>query len=162
MRIKKVTSLFLFALVFGVSSFGQELRFFRVAGPVTSVITRFTDDGLIVWTNAPTNTTFTIQTFSPPLLATNWVDYLQIASPNNFNTNRLVDYKPPSDMVFIPPGSFTMGNSFPGDAVETIELPTHTVNVSAFYMDKCEVTKAKWDNVYQWAITHGYSFNLAL
>ena len=34
----------------------------------------------------------------------------------------------------------------------------HTVYLSAFYMDRKEVTKALWDEVYSWAITHGYSF----
>lgn len=62
----------------------------------------------------------------------------------------------PSGMVLIPAGSFTMGDTF-GEG-ESYELPLHSVYVSAFYMDKYEVTKALWDEVYQWAITHGYSF----
>jgi sulfatase modifying factor 1 len=37
----------------------------------------------------------------------------------------------------------------------------HTVYVSAFYMDRFEVTKALWDDVSQWAISHGYSFDNA-
>jgi len=39
------------------------------------------------------------------------------------------------------------------------ERPVHTVSVSAFYMDRTEVTKALWDEVYQWAIANGYSFD---
>jgi formylglycine-generating enzyme required for sulfatase activity len=35
------------------------------------------------------------------------------------------------------------------------------VNVSAFYMDKYEVTKQLWDTVYQWGTNHGYSFDHA-
>ena len=31
----------------------------------------------------------------------------------------------------------------------------------AFYMDKYEVTKALWDDVYNWATNHGYSFDNA-
>ena len=59
-------------------------------------------------------------------------------------------------MAFIPAGSFTMGSDeYPGYG----EQPTHTVYVSAFYMDKYDVTKALWDDVYNWAITHGYSFD---
>ena len=30
--------------------------------------------------------------------------------------------------------------------------------ISAFYMDKYEVTKAKWDDVYTWATSKGYAF----
>ncbi len=32
-------------------------------------------------------------------------------------------------------------------------------NESAFYMDKVEVTKALWDEVYTWATTNGYAFD---
>jgi formylglycine-generating enzyme required for sulfatase activity len=61
----------------------------------------------------------------------------------------------PSGMALIPAGSFTMGDNLDGDSYA---LPLHTVYVSAFYMDKYDVTKALWDDVYNWAITHGYSF----
>ena len=56
-------------------------------------------------------------------------------------------------MALIPAGSFTMGDTLDGtgDAV--------TVTVSAFYMDTNVVSKAQWDDVYNWAITHGYTFN---
>lgn len=62
----------------------------------------------------------------------------------------------PPDMAFIPSGTFTMG-----DNVDRYQLPVHDVYVSAFYMDKCEVTKQRWDEVYSWAVAHGYSFDRA-
>ena len=65
-----------------------------------------------------------------------------------------------TNMAFIPAGPFVMGdtlNDYPGGG----EQPVHTVQVSAFCMDKHEVTKALWDEVYSWAITHGYSFDYA-
>lgn len=62
----------------------------------------------------------------------------------------------PKDMVLIPAGSFQMGDTF-GEG-HTRELPVHKVSVSAFYMDKYEVTKALWDEVYMWAVSHGYDF----
>jgi formylglycine-generating enzyme required for sulfatase activity len=62
---------------------------------------------------------------------------------------------PPSGMALIPAGNFTMGDSLDG---ESSALPLHTVYVSAFYMDRTEVTKVLWDKVYNYAITHGYSF----
>jgi formylglycine-generating enzyme required for sulfatase activity len=64
-------------------------------------------------------------------------------------------------MVLIPAGSFSMGNCMDPSEGRSNELPLHTVHVSAFYMDKYEVTKAQWDGVYQWAVTHGYSFDNA-
>jgi formylglycine-generating enzyme required for sulfatase activity len=67
-----------------------------------------------------------------------------------------------SGMALIPAGSFTMGDSLDGD---TWALPLHTVYISAFYMDKYDVTKALWDSVYQWAtnrpVAVRYSFDYA-
>ena len=59
----------------------------------------------------------------------------------------------PPGMALIPAGSFTMGNCMDPDEGYSDELPLHTVNVSAFYMDKNPVTKGLWDTVYQWATT---------
>ena len=66
----------------------------------------------------------------------------------------------PAGMVLIPDGSFTMGNTFAGEG-EGDELPLHTVQVSAFYLDQHEVTKVLWDDVFQWATNNGYSFEFA-
>ena len=63
----------------------------------------------------------------------------------------------PLGMALIPAGPFQMGDSLDGDA----NAPVHTVNVSGFYMDKNLVTKALWDEVYQWAVGQGYSFDNA-
>jgi formylglycine-generating enzyme required for sulfatase activity len=64
---------------------------------------------------------------------------------------------PPSGMVLIPAGSFTMGdvadNNEDGDAAPTVTY------VSAFYMDQYDVTYALWQTVYNWATNHGYSFD---
>ena len=38
------------------------------------------------------------------------------------------------------------------------ELPVHTVTVSAFYLDKYEVSKALWDDVKAYADDYGYTF----
>ena len=66
---------------------------------------------------------------------------------------------PPSGMVLVPAGTFQMGDALGGGNPD--EVPVHSVYVSAFYMDKYEVTKAKWDEVCAWAIANGYSFNNA-
>ena len=71
-----------------------------------------------------------------------------------FGTNSPV----PSGMALIPAGSFTMGNCMDPGEGDSDELPLRTVYVSAFYIDKCEVTKSLWDGVYNWAANHGYSF----
>lgn len=61
----------------------------------------------------------------------------------------------PSGMALIPAGSFTMGDSFTEGS--TSERPTHSVTVSAFFMDRYEVTKAKWDEVRDWGLNNGYT-----
>jgi formylglycine-generating enzyme required for sulfatase activity len=62
-------------------------------------------------------------------------------------------------MVLVPAGSFTMGDANDGNA--SYDAPTHTVNVSAFYMDTNLVSYTFWQQVYQWAETNGYSFDNA-
>ncbi len=62
----------------------------------------------------------------------------------------------PAEMVLIPAGSFQMGD--PIDGISDA-MPVHTVTLSAFSLDKYEVTKALWDGVYTWATVHGYSFD---
>ena len=69
----------------------------------------------------------------------------------------------PAGMALIPAGPLVMGDSFPADwppdSGSNPSLPLHTNQISAFYMDRTEVTKALWDEVRLWAITHGYSFD---
>jgi hypothetical protein len=64
-----------------------------------------------------------------------------------------------NNMALIPAGPFTMGDSF--NDGNSSELPLHKIYVSAFYRDRCFVTKAFWDSVYLWATNHGYSFDNA-
>ena len=64
-----------------------------------------------------------------------------------------------TNMVLVPAGSFAMGDGLSDSDDSWGERPVHTVNVSAFYMDRYEVTKALWDEVYTWAVAHGYSFD---
>jgi len=64
-------------------------------------------------------------------------------------------------MVLIPAGSFTMGNCMDPGEGDSDELPLHTVYVSAFYMDRYEVTKALWDEVKAWNGGNGYVYENA-
>ena len=60
----------------------------------------------------------------------------------------------PDNMVWIPSGEFVMGNPF-----NTFYPITHPTSVSEFYVDKYEVTKELWNQIYGWAIDHGYGFD---
>ena len=57
-------------------------------------------------------------------------------------------------MVLVRAGAFKMGDMF--NEGGSNERPVRTVIVSAFYMDRFEVTKALWDEVATWASSHGY------
>src|ERR1035438_7716704 len=59
---------------------------------------------------------------------------------------------PPSGMVLIPAGSFTMGNSI-GDSDILNANPTN-ITVSAFYMDTNLVSYSQWQTVYAYAMNH--------
>jgi len=63
----------------------------------------------------------------------------------------------PGGMALIPAGSFQMGNSTNAAEGWTDELPVHTVYVSAFYMDRYEVTKELWDDVRAWGLSNEYT-----
>ncbi len=63
----------------------------------------------------------------------------------------------PSGMVYIPAGSFSMGDSF--NEGRSNERPVHSVYVTGFYMDRYEVTKALWDEVANWGASHGYDIS---
>jgi formylglycine-generating enzyme required for sulfatase activity len=159
MKTKPCFLLIVLALIAGVhQSAAQGARFFRIAGPTATTITTFRADGTLVWSNALAGTNYTIQTVTSLPGGSNWVDYVQLPVTNSVNTNRLIDFNPPAGMALIPAGSFTMGDKLDGNSYA---LPLHTVYVSAFYMDKYDVTYSLWQQVYSWAITHGYNFDNA-
>jgi formylglycine-generating enzyme required for sulfatase activity len=62
----------------------------------------------------------------------------------------------PEGMALIPAGYFAMGDSLDGNN----DAPIHAVYVSAFFMDRYEVTKAKWNEVAAWAATNGYDIDV--
>jgi formylglycine-generating enzyme required for sulfatase activity len=79
------------------------------------------------------------------------------APPAPVRYYRVLSVPAPSGMALIPAGSFIMGDTF-GEG-GTNELPVHPVSVSGFYMDTNLVTYALWQQVYQWATNHSYSFD---
>jgi formylglycine-generating enzyme required for sulfatase activity len=155
MKVPKLVPLLAIALA--VSAQAQEACFFRIVGPVGTTISALSSDGWVTWTNAAINATFTVQTAPSLADLSNWVDYVQVPVTNSATTVRLYDPNPPSGMALIPAGSFTMGDTF--NEGQSSELPLHTVYVSAFYMDKYDVTLTLWQQVYNWATNHGYSFD---
>jgi sulfatase modifying factor 1 len=132
----------------------QETQFFRIAGPAATAITAIRADGTLVWNNSLAGTNYTVQMATSLGGGTNWVDYVQLPVTDAVNVNRIIDPNPPAGMRLIPAGLFQMGDNLD----EETDAPVHPVYVSAFYMDKYDVTYALWQQVYNWAIAHGYIF----
>jgi len=61
---------------------------------------------------------------------------------------------PSAAMALVRGGAFQMGDAF--NEGNSDERPVRTVIVSAFYIDRFEVTKGLWDEVATWAQAHGY------
>lgn len=74
-----------------------------------------------------------------------------VDTPQFFRIVRITN-PPPAGMVWIDGGEFAQGEA-------GLVMPVHTNVVSGFWMDATEVTKALWDEVYNWAITNGFEFD---
>lgn len=69
------------------------------------------------------------------------------------STQAMVKVAPP-EMVLIPAGEFTMGDSFIAEG-DTDERPLHSVRVNAFFMDQHEVTNQEYAAALNWALAQG-------
>lgn len=78
-------------------------------------------------------------------------------TPRRFYRFALDTITPLGTMVFIPGGTFQMGNalSASGDGYSN-ELPVHSVYISGFYLQNTKVTKAQWAAVLAWGSKNGY------
>jgi formylglycine-generating enzyme required for sulfatase activity len=76
---------------------------------------------------------------------------------------RVVATIPPPGMVFIPSGTFSMGqatNVFPDDEIDVDALPLHVVQLDGYFISKHEVTRDLWNSIFGPAVTgYGYSFS---
>ena len=61
-------------------------------------------------------------------------------------------------LKLIPAGSFTMGDVADHNNGALADAAPVTVSVSDFYMDQTDIPYAFWQQVYDWAIAHGYDF----
>ncbi len=64
---------------------------------------------------------------------------------------------PPEGMVLVPAGAFEMGSRRDGPPNAH---PARCVHVDAFFMDRCEVSKERWQSVQKWSAGNGYSIRV--
>ncbi len=146
--------------VFISSAAAEEAVFFRIAAPVPVDITEVTADGWITWSNPAATATFTIQTATSPSKEAHWRDWAQVPMSGTGTTHRTFDPSPPDGLVWIPAGSFAMGDMVGsvagGDQTDPYdETPVHSVYVSGFYMQASGVTNDQMAAVLQWAYDEG-------
>jgi formylglycine-generating enzyme required for sulfatase activity len=89
-----------------------------------------------------------------------WVDTSgPVAGRRFYRAMTVVTNQPLTNMVLIPAGTFTMGNSMNSEEGSSGELPLHTVYVSAFLMDQYLVTLDLWFSVQEWSVDNGYDYH---
>ncbi len=135
------------------------------------VITSFSGNGVLVCSNLAPGSVATVEWASSVTgpWTNNWAGLEAVTVDSNgliqvsvpmFYRVRGIPAAPPG-MVLIPAGSFTMGNCMDPGEGSSYELPLHEVYVSAFYMDRYEVSKALWDEVKGWNGGNGYVYQNA-
>ena len=134
------------------------------------VITSFSQNGLLVCSNLLPGSVASVQwasSLSGPW-QTNWAGLeamtvasnglIQVSVPMFYCVLRVAqgtNSAPPPNMVLIPAGSFTMGDTLDGESDAT----PISVTVSVFYMDINLVSYSQWQSVYNWATNYGYGFD---
>ena len=108
LRILFLTGTILSAL-HAINLQAQDGRFFRIVAPVPTTITEVTPEGMVTWTNTPTNATFTVQTTTALPDETNWVDWVQVPVSDAMTVHRVFDPNPPPGMALHPRGEFPDG-----------------------------------------------------
>jgi formylglycine-generating enzyme required for sulfatase activity len=138
----------------------KESFFFKISSHVHSTFTVVDPDGTLHWTMQAPGYMCNVQRATTLAGSSNWVDFAQHKALDAYEHLRVFDPATPAGMAYIPAGYFQMGDSFGGEGDYYAELPVHTVYTSALYMDKTEVTWAKWREVYDWSTNrHGYAFD---
>lgn len=141
-----------------VAGAGVTPRFFKLAYTSELAITSFSDDGrMTVSGMAGADAGLATWLTASDLSADSWMTWVDMPMTAAVQSVRIANLKPPTGMALVPDGSFIMGDPF--SESDLAERPLHRVYVSAFFMDRFEVTKALWDDVYQWALANGYQFD---
>ncbi|HDL77141.1 MAG TPA: formylglycine-generating enzyme family protein, partial [Lentisphaerae bacterium] len=160
--------------VFTVAAFGA----FSSLSAQEIVITGIDYPGRIAWTNLPdTNALYRVEWASslqgPWRFTFDGLGGAEFRNLPGWTNSRfeaevpmayrvtMITSTPPVGMVYIPGGTFAMGNHYPSEGF-SYEVPVHTVTVSSFWMSRTEVTRAEWDRVLDWALnksTNLYQFS---
>lgn len=128
----------------------EEGAFYRVAASSNQSVLSFSADGTLSWNGLLGG--FSVEK-STDLSEGIWAPWARGTSVVAAASLKVHDFTTPPGKVFIPAGYFMMGDAL--NDTQTIALPVHPVFVSAFYIDKFEVTYEQMRQVLQWAYDAG-------
>jgi formylglycine-generating enzyme required for sulfatase activity len=148
-KIALFTGLTVFA-PFAVNSAGEEL-FFRAACDSPSIISDFSDEGVLQWSNVVDTGQFLIERSEVDTTFT-WTPYMRGVITNHVTSSKVHEFSPPERMQFIPGGTFTMGDAVGDHSAST---PLHTVFLDPFFMGENKITNQEMKEVLQWAYDQG-------
>jgi formylglycine-generating enzyme required for sulfatase activity len=139
----------------------QTIKLVQGGGGLVPLLSIQSDAGVsnsLQWSSFPGGTNWTVVTNlliaqTPYSVA----DPNTASSPMRFYRVQTVVPSVPAGTALIPWSQFVMGDTL-GEG-ESDEVPLHTNSVSSFYMDTNLVTRGLWNEVYEWAITNGYTFD---
>ncbi|HRT06183.1 MAG TPA: SUMF1/EgtB/PvdO family nonheme iron enzyme, partial [Kiritimatiellia bacterium] len=123
--------------------------------------------GLLIWSNQ--NESGTAQLEGADVLAGPWVPQFALATTGRVGQAAIPADAAPflrvraaprlfaanTNLVWIPSGSFQMGDDASGN---TNEAPAAAIHVDGFAIDAREVTYTNWARIRRWAMTNGYHF----
>ncbi len=127
-------------------------------GDACTVSVQASDDGGATWTVPITAVTGAVGGGVTPGSGRHIVWDCSVDLPGAFGSQYEVrvcanDGQAPPGMVEVPGGSFEMGDSF-GEGSSS-ELPVHTVYLSPYSIDTCEVTNQQYADGLNWAYAQG-------
>ena len=151
----------------------QKSGYFRIVSSYPTVITDFTPDGWVSWSNSVPAGTCTIQRATSLIETetqtmklsgdigvtdvsgeqTAWYTYSQHSVTSVTMIARCYDSVVAAGMQYIPAGLFLMGDHFNEGYAD--ELPEHWVYLNAYHIGKYEVTNEKMAEILQWAYDQG-------
>lgn len=125
--------------------------FYQVLSTTNCVVTGLSTNGTLTFSNSAATGGYLIQK------ATNfdsgaWTPVTHAKFTNANVSIKVTEPNPPTNMVFIPGGTFQMGDVLNDFNNAT---PVHSATVSPFYFGKYEVTSQQAIQVWQWAYDNG-------
>jgi formylglycine-generating enzyme len=117
------------------------------SSPLNVTITCNTEGAIIYYTTDGSTPTTASTEYTAPISVTTTTTIKAIGTLDQFEDSDVAEEtytigSTGNDMVLIPGGSFSMGDT--QGVGETWELPVHSVNVSSFYIGRYEVTYSEW------------------